>query len=127
MRKKKTRRGLNNKNHNIKIFSTNANGLRLKKNSFKNKIDSENIKMFTIQETLLKSKEKFFLENFDIFEAFRSKEGGGSMIGVHSSLESKLIAEYNVDFELLVVEVNDDRKHIRVITGYGPQETINEN
>ena len=93
MRKKKTRRGLKNKNHNIKIFSTNANGLRLKKNSFKNKIDSENIKIFTIQETLLKSKGKFFLENFDIFEALRSKEGGGSMIGVHSFLESKLIAE----------------------------------
>ena len=122
---KKIRRGIKSKNKNIKIFSANADGLGAKANSLKSHIKSLNVSIFTLQETQLKSKGKFALENFDIFESFRDKEGGGSMIGVHSSLKSTLIEEYNGDFELIVVEV-DLGKKVKIITGYGPQENRKE-
>ena len=39
------------------------------------------------------------------------------------SLHPILIQEYNDSFELVVIEVKVREKVIRVITGYGPQET----
>ena len=66
----KTRRGLKNKYKNIKIFSTNADGLKVKANSLKSRIESLNIDIFTLQETQLKSKGKFVIENFDIYDSF---------------------------------------------------------
>ena len=66
---------------------------------------------------------KFALENFTIFEVIRKKEGGGSMLGVHVSLKPVLISEYSDTFELLVIEVKVGGMNIRVITGYGPQES----
>ena len=49
------RRGLKNKNKNIKIFSANANRLGPKVNSLKSHIKSLNISIFTLKETLLYS------------------------------------------------------------------------
>ena len=64
------------------------------------------------------------MEEFEIFEAIRkNKEKGGSMIGVHKSLEPVLIEEYSDNFELIVVEVKTSNQQIRIITGYGPQES----
>ena len=45
------------------------------------------------------------------------------MIGVHKGLKPILIEEYSSDFELLVVELNVANKDIRIISGYGPQES----
>ena len=45
------------------------------------------------------------------------------MIGVHVDLQPVLVSEYSDTFELLVVEVKTNKKQIRVITGYGPQES----
>ena len=61
-----------------------------------------------------------------IFEAIRSKCGGGSMIGVHGSLNPILISSYEEEFELLVVETKIGNQVIRFITGYGPQENWDE-
>ena len=44
------------------------------------------------------------------------------MIGAQKSFSPVLIAEYNTDFELLVVEVHVNKKQIRIITGVGPHE-----
>ena len=44
-------------------------------------------------------------------------------IGVHKGLKPFLIQEYSDEFELLVVEVKVSNKDIRIITGYGPQES----
>ena len=63
------------------------------------------------------------MDQFEIFEAFRKKDGGGTMIGAHISLEPILIQEYSEDFELVVIEIKVEGKGIRVISGYGPQET----
>ena len=37
-----------------------------------------------------------------------------------------LISEYSEDFELIVIEIKIQNKEIRIMTGYGPQETWSE-
>ena len=68
-------------------------------------------------------KGKLKIENFEIFEAIRKKQKGGTILGAHKALNPILIEECNGDFELLVVEVKIRNKEIRIMTGYGPQET----
>ena len=63
------------------------------------------------------------MENYEIFEAIRKKQSGGTLVGVHKALNPILIEEYSEHFELLVVEISIRKKEIRIITGYGPQET----
>ena len=65
-----------------------------------------------IQESHSKKKGKHTFENF----------GGGSMMGVHSSLNRVLISSYENYFELTVVEAKVGNTEIRFIAGYGPQE-----
>ena len=95
--------------------------------SLKSEIISSKIAAFTLQETHFKKKGSLKIENFEVFEAIRNKQGGGTVIGVHKALAPVLIEEYSEDFELLVVEVKINNKEIRIITGYGPQETWPEN
>ena len=45
------------------------------------------------------------------------------MLGIHVSLKPVFISEYSDTFELIVVEVKMATTCIRVITGYGPQDT----
>ena len=67
------------------------------------------------------------MDKFHIFEAIRkSKQKGGSMLGVHMDLHPVLVKEYSDMFELLVVEVTVGNTPIRVMTGYGPQEGWDE-
>ena len=82
--------------------------------------------IFTVQETKSRKKGKHSLENYVIFEAIRNKFGGGSMIGVHESLNPVLISSYEEDFELIVIQTKIGNKVIRFITGYGPQEGWDE-
>ena len=122
-RNSKTKRG--NKKHKASelcIMSTNAAQLKGKFKSFKSELVSSNAAVFTIQETHYATKGKVCIENFEIFEAIRKKEKGGTMIGVHKALKPFLIQEYSNEFELLVVEISVANKSIRIISGYGPQE-----
>ena len=108
----------------LNIFSANADGLRGKTHSLKNEINESNASIFTIQQTKYPKKGKFTMDNFHIFEAIRqNKEQGGTMLGIHKSLEPVLIQEYSESFELIVAEIRVASKEIRIITGYGPQET----
>ena len=45
------------------------------------------------------------------------------MCAVDEALNPKLVEEYNDPYELLVVEIDNDK---RIITGYGPQENMAE-
>ena len=45
------------------------------------------------------------------------------MVGIHKSLQPVLIEEYEEKFELIVIEICIANKEIRVISGYGPQES----
>ena len=86
---------------------------------------SANAALFTIQESHFTKNGKLKVENYEILEAIRKKEKGGTTIGAHKALNPVLIEEYSEDFELLVVEIKVNNKEIRIITGYGPQESWN--
>ena len=45
------------------------------------------------------------------------------MIGVKKALDPVLVVEYSGDFALLVVEATFGFQNIRIISGYGPQES----
>ena len=107
-------------------MSTNAAQLKGKLNSFKSEIFASNVGLFTLQETHFTSKGKVVIENFETFEAIRKKDKGGTMIGAHKALKPVLIHEYSDDFELLVVEIEVANRQIRVMSGYGPQESWSE-
>ena len=109
-------------------MSANAAQLKGKLNSFKGELKSSNAAIFTVQETHYATKGKIQIPNFEIFEAIRKKKkDGGTIIGAHLALKPMLIKEYSEDFELIVIEIVVGGKDIRVISGYGPQETWPEN
>ena len=122
--KRKIRRGKGNKKESeLCIMSTNAAQLKGKIDSFKSELLVSNVGLFTIQETHYAAKGKVKIENFDTFEAIRKKHKGGTIIGAHKALKPILIEEYSEDFELLVVEIKIANREIRIISGYGPQES----
>ena len=107
----------------LNMLTTNAADLRSKTKCLKDLIKLFDISIFSIQETHFKKKGRLTLENFAIFEAIRKKDGGGSMLGINVALQPVLISEYSDTFKLRVTEILAAGKNIRVITGYGPQET----
>ena len=125
-KKKKVKRGgrkFQKKNQPLIVFSTNAAGLKSKIQSLKNELSNSNAAVFTIQESHFSKKGKLKINNYEIFEAIRKKQKGGSIIGAHKALNPILISEYSEDFELIVIEIKIRNKEIRIMTGYGPQET----
>ena len=122
------RRGKGRKETNFVIFSNNAAGLTnaSKKYCLKSEVKKTNAAVFTIQETCLKKKGKFRIQNYEIFEAIRKGEKKGTMIGIHKSFKPVLISEYYEEVELLVVEMNVAGKQVRVISGVGPHENQTE-
>ena len=112
----------------LKIFSANCAGLRNGKlRSLNAEVKSTNANIITLQETHYKQKGKVKLDkHFVVFEAIRSKKGGGTAIAIHEDLKPKLIHEYNDEFELLVVEIMTEKESVRIVSGYGPQENLEE-
>ena len=111
----------------LKIFSTNAAGLvNGKIDSLKSEVINTGANLVTVQETHFRKKGKLKLPDFISFEAIRTKKGGGTLIAAHVDLNPKLIVEYSDDFELLVVEIETKERTIRIISGYGPQENLEE-
>ena len=125
-RKKIKRGGKKGKNQSLIILSANAQGLKANVESLKNEIKFFNVAIFTIQESHFVKKGQFKLDNFETFEAIRKKHNGGTIIGINKSLNPMLIKDYNDEFELVVVEIKIHSKQIRIISGYGPQETWGE-
>ena len=105
------------------MFSNNCNGAKLKVESLKSELKRTNSWIFTIQETHFSQKGRIKINNFKVFEAIHQKEHG-TMMGVHEDLNPILISEHSDLFEMLVVQVSVDKKDIRIITGYGPQENL---
>ena len=117
------RGGKKNKNQSLIMLSANAKGLKSKVESLKNEILCQNVAIFTIQESHFTKKGKLKIENFETFEAIRKKQNGGTIIGINKALNPMLIKDYSDEFELVVVEIKLHNKEIRIISGYGPQET----
>ena len=95
----------------------------MKAKSLKTLITYFKSSIFSVQDTHFKKKGRFQHDNFTIFESIRKKEGGGSLLGVHVALNPVLITEHSDTFELIVVQINAADKTIRILTGYGPQES----
>ena len=112
----------------VKIFSASCAGLKNGKLSSLNaEVRATNANIITLQETHYKQKGKIKLDkHFVVFEAIRSKKGGGTAIAIHEDLKPKLIQEYSEEFELLVVEIKTAEEPIRIVSGYGPQENWEE-
>ena len=106
----------------LKIISTNSQGDKF--TNLAGLVKSKEALVFMVQETQTRKKGKHQLENYVLFESKRTQVGGGSMLGVHQSLNPVLINLYENEFELIVVEANCGRNEIRFITGYGPQEDV---
>ena len=85
-------------------MSTNAasvvNG---KRESLNSEIICTKSNVVTVQETQARKKGKILIPSFVVFEAIRTKKGGGTLIAAHKDLNPKLTSEYNEDFEILVV------------------------
>ena len=107
----------------LNIFSANAAGLKSRMKSFKHEIKALDISIFSLQETHFQKKGLIKVEGFEIFESIRKKKDGGTVVGVHKSLKPMLISEYSEPFEIIIVEIIVNGKEIRIISGYGPQET----
>ena len=101
----------------LTIFSTNAAGLRGKVQSLKNELKNSQAAVFTIQESHFGKKGKLKIENYEIYEAIRKKQKGGTIIGVHKGLNPILIKEYSEEFELLVVKIQIKNKEIQIMSG----------
>ena len=98
-RKNKTKRGKKSKKERfVNIFSTNAAQLKGKINSFKNELKETNAAVFTVQETHCRRKGRIQMDTMVVFEAIRSKKGGGTLCAVHQDLNPKLVEEYNEPF-----------------------------
>ena len=107
----------------LTMFSNNCNGANNKIEALKSQLKHTNATIFNLQETHFSRKGKIKIDNFQIYEAIRKKEHG-SMLGVHVSHKPVLISEYSELFELIVVQVEVGSKHIRIMSGYGPQENL---
>ena len=106
------------------IFSANGAGVITKIPSLVSSVNELGAGIITLQETHFTRKGKLAdkLGDFEMFEAIRKKQKGGTLIGVHKSLDPILIEEYSEDYELLVVEVKLGGRDTRLISDYGPQE-----
>ena len=110
---------------NLKVISTNSQGN--KSDSLVSLVKNTGATVFMVQETRSRKKGKYSIQDYITFEAIRKKVGCGSLMGVHNSLNPKLITLYDEEnYEMIVVEANIGCKEIRFITGYGPQENWNE-
>jgi len=123
IKQKTSKKNRENDKVDLVLYTVNANSMKKKEHSLKNILKKIKAGVFTIQETNYAKKGKLEVENYDIYEAIRNKEGGGTVIGVHKTLEPILIEEVSDEIELLVVEIKIEDKKIRVISGYGPQES----
>ena len=108
----------------LKLFSTNGAGVVYGKiDSLVSEVKATGSTAVTLQETHCRHKGRIQFEDMVVFEAIRAKKGGGTLCAIHKDLNPKLVEEYNDPFELLVVEVDENK---RIITGYGPQENMTE-
>ena len=126
---KKIRRGLRNKciksnQKDFVMFSVNAAGLKKKILSFQTILEKTKCDVFMVQETHFSTKGQLSIPNFILFESIRSKNNGGTVIGVHKDYNPVLINLYEGDLEVIVVEIQVKNEQVRLISGYGPQENM---
>ena len=130
---RKTRRGWGprgkkaNKSVKLTLFGSNANGIKSKKESLLNAMKSyDGPSCVLIQESKLRFPGTFKIQGYQIFEKTRKGLGGGLLTAIEESLAPVLISSGSGDIELLVIQILVGKNKIRIVNGYGPQETENK-
>ena len=109
------------------LLGNNAAGLGNKTESFLRNIEHFKPGVFFIQETKCKVKNKIKHDDYVLFEKHRKSMGGGGLLTcVHKSLEPMCVSEES-EVELLVVQAVIGNRNVRLINGYGPQESGGSN
>ena len=108
--------------HQLKIISANANSLKNKIMSLKFTIEQLKPHLVVIQETKLKKKSLVTLQGYRCFDTVRGDSGGGLLVACLAALDPVMVYEGDSECEVLVVKLSVDKKQIRIIAGYGPQE-----
>ena len=109
------------------ILGYNSAGILNKQESFYRNINLFNPIAFFLQETKTRFKNKLRHPNYTFFEYIRKHGGGGGLItAVHNNLHPVQVSNDDAT-EVLVVETKIDDMKVRLINGYGPQETDEEN
>ena len=109
------------------FLGANAAGILNKTESFYRNLNLFNPAVFFLQETKTRYKNKLKHSNYTFFEYIRKNGGGGGLITVvHNNLHPVQVSNDD-DTEVLVVEAKFDNTKIRLINGYGPQESDEDN
>ena len=122
----KGKRKNKNKAHfvDFSILGTNARGLKQKKESLENTLRFfNNPSLVSIQETLLRSNEKFLIPRYQTFTKNSKLKGRGLLTAVIENLNAILVSDVDSENDILVVQVDiHESLKIRIINGYAPQE-----
>ena len=82
-----------------------------KSHSLTHEISACKATIFFVQETNLKKNGRYINKEYEIFESIRkNKEKGGTMLGIHKSLNPVLVEEYSKTFELIVTVLSEGRR-----------------
>ena len=132
-RRKRLRRRRNKKKEiSLKLMGNNVNSLLQKLESLENVLSVEKPSVIFLQETKLgrpgriktpSSNKYTWYELFRTEHAEKGQKGGGIAIGVLNDLDPSWIGEGDDDVEVLVIEIWIEGFPIRLICGYGPQES----
>ena len=76
-----------------------------------------------LQETKLRFPGTFKLKGYQVFEKIRKGQGGGLLTAIAENLSPVLISTGSEEVEILVVQVLVGKFKIRIVNGYGPQES----
>ena len=133
---KKNRRGRGGKKQKdllskkLILCGANANGIKSKKESFFNLLETYEPHVFLIQETKLSRKNQVRVKGYDVFEKVRkNKGGGGVMIAIKDDILTtpvEVSPQEDDEVEILTVEIELQGLTLRILTAYGPQEEEND-
>lgn len=94
------------------------------RNELKKFINQHRIDIVLLCETLLKSKHKLYLNDFQIYRRDRTEPGGGVAICVNRNIKHKLLPAYTRNtIENISISIEVDNRKIVLTSAYSPRFT----
>lgn len=112
---------MNNKMQKLKIATWNGRGITRKASEIEYFLNSYNIEVMLIQETWLKEKTPFELQNYQVYREYRKiGKGGGTAIAVKKTLKHKKIPTNPLEIiEAVIIEILDQEgKELYLISAH---------
>ena len=114
----------------LRLFGINSAGIKSKSESFNQALSQLKPHIWMVEETKLKPHDEIKGESLKDFQVFylsrQESQGGGIALGVNKMLESTLIREGDDETEVISVLVVVGKVPIRIVVGYGPQESASK-